>query len=115
MSDAVQRRLAVEAEADRLAALYERVLLAARAERVGFLEAGREAAARRLVSLGDWDLLPDGVRTRKCAGRPVRANGGGTCAARRERLPRSGLSLPAAGRTPAAQTRPPRAPRAASK
>lgn len=59
MSDAIQRRLAVEAEADRLAALYERILLAARVERIGFLEAGREAVARGLVSLDDWDLLRD--------------------------------------------------------
>ena len=57
MTVAVQRRLAVEAEADRLAALYERILLAARARRVGFLEAGREAVAGGLISLADWDLL----------------------------------------------------------
>ena len=43
--------------ADRLAALYERVLLAAQARRVGFLDAGREAVATGAVSLADWDLL----------------------------------------------------------
>lgn len=59
MTDAVERRLALEAEADRLAALYGRVLLAARARRVGFLEAGRDAVAEGLVSLADWDLLRD--------------------------------------------------------
>lgn len=59
MSDAIQRRLAVEEEADRLAALYERVLLAAEAGRMGFVEAGREAVAQGLVSLADWDLLRD--------------------------------------------------------
>ena len=64
MSDAVQRRLAVEAEADRLAALYGRVLLAAQARRVGFLEAGREAVAAGRVSLDDWALLREAAGER---------------------------------------------------
>lgn len=59
MTDAVERRLALEAEADRLAALYERILNAAAARRVGFLEAGRDAVAAGLVTLAEWDLLRD--------------------------------------------------------
>lgn len=59
MTDAVGQRLALEAEADRLAALYDRILLAAQARRLGFLEAGREAVAKGRVSLADWDMLRD--------------------------------------------------------
>lgn len=55
MTAEIERQLA--AEADRLAALYERILLAARARRVSFLDAGREAVAKGVVALDDWDLL----------------------------------------------------------
>ena len=64
MTAEIARQLAVEAEADRLAALYERILLAARARRVPFLDAGREAVAKGVVALDDWDLL------RKAAAEP---------------------------------------------
>ena len=45
-----------------------------------------------------------GVRTRKCAECPARANGAGTQAASSDGLSRSGLSVPGAGWASAAQT-----------
>jgi hypothetical protein len=64
VTEAVARRLALEAEADRLAVLFARIDRRARERRVGFLDAGREAVALRLVTLADWDLL------REAAGEP---------------------------------------------
>ncbi|WP_043344831.1 hypothetical protein [Belnapia moabensis] len=57
MNPDIKRRLAIEAEADRLAGIFERVQLLARARHIAFLDAGREAVAKGLVSLSDWDLL----------------------------------------------------------
>jgi hypothetical protein len=59
-------------------------------------------AAERLMELEVGGLT--GVRTRKCAECPARANGAGTYAARSEGLSRSGLSSPAMGWASAAQT-----------
>lgn len=75
--------------------------------------AGQAAVMRaRIVLMGDAEPdLPNGViadrlgvRTRKCAECPARANGGGTHAARIEGRSRSGLSAPGVGWVSAAQT-----------
>jgi hypothetical protein len=49
VTEAVARRLALEAEADRLAVLFARIDRRARERRVSFLDAGREAVALRLL------------------------------------------------------------------
>jgi hypothetical protein len=50
-------KLAVEAEADRLSGVYIRVMMLARAQRLDFLQAGREAVAKGLISAADWLML----------------------------------------------------------
>ena len=72
MTAEIERRLAVEA--DRLAVLYERILLAARDQRVSFLETGREAVAKGLVPLGDWDLLREVAENPQAPTSPDRTN-----------------------------------------
>ena len=51
-----------------------------------------------------WRDDPFGVRTRKCSGRPVRANGCRTHAASSDGRSRNGLSRPGSGWASAAQT-----------
>lgn len=52
-------RLAIAAEADRLAVVYEHVRLLARAQRIGFEQAGRDAVAKGLISVADWLMLQE--------------------------------------------------------
>lgn len=59
MTAEIERRLALEAAAARLAGLHERILHAARSRRVGFLEADRETTALGLVVPDDCDLPRD--------------------------------------------------------
>ena len=47
-------RLVIEAEADRLSGVFLRILLLAKATRLEFEAAGREAVARGEVSAADW-------------------------------------------------------------
>ena len=47
-------KLAIEAEADRLSGVYLRVLMLAKAQRMEFEAAGREAVAKGLVDAADW-------------------------------------------------------------
>jgi hypothetical protein len=54
-------KLAVEAEADRLSGVYIRVMMLARAQRTDFLQAGREAVAKGLVSAEDWLMLREAM------------------------------------------------------
>ena len=54
-------KLAVEAEADRLSGVYIRVMMLARAQRIDFLQAGREAVAKGLVSAADWLIVCEAV------------------------------------------------------
>lgn len=64
MTAEIERRLALEAEADRLAAFYIRIRETAWPRRAGLLDAGREAVVKRLVAVDDWDLM------REAAGEP---------------------------------------------
>ena len=41
-------KLAIEAEADRLSGVYLRIVMLAQAQRIDFLEAGRDAVAKAL-------------------------------------------------------------------
>jgi hypothetical protein len=50
-------KLAVEAEADRLSGIYLRITVLAQAERTDFVQAGREAVAKGLISAADWLML----------------------------------------------------------
>jgi hypothetical protein len=50
-------KLAAEAEADCLSGVYQRIMLLARAQRLDFLQAGREAVAKGLVTAADWGML----------------------------------------------------------
>jgi hypothetical protein len=54
-------KLAVEAEADRLSGVYVRITMLARAQRTDFLQAGREAVAKGLVSAADWLMLREAM------------------------------------------------------
>ena len=54
-------KLAVEAEADRLSGVYIRITVLAQAQRLDFLQAGREAVAKGLVSAGDWLILREAM------------------------------------------------------
>ncbi|TDH62365.1 hypothetical protein E2C06_12210 [Dankookia rubra] len=54
-------RLAIEAEADRLAAVYEQVRLLAQAQRIGFVQAGRDAVAKGLIAASDWVLVREAL------------------------------------------------------
>jgi hypothetical protein len=54
-------KLAIEAEADRLSGGYIRVMMLARAQRIDFLQAGREAVAKGLVSAADWGMLREAL------------------------------------------------------
>ena len=50
-------KLAAETEADRLTGVYLRVQALAQAQRVDFVQAGREAVAQRLISATDWLMV----------------------------------------------------------
>ena len=50
-------RLAIEAEADRLTGIFEQVRLLARAQRLGFIQAGRDAVAKGLITALDWAMV----------------------------------------------------------
>ena len=54
-------KLAAEAEADRLSRIYQRIMLLARAQRMDFLQAGRDAVAKGLVSAADWLMLREAM------------------------------------------------------
>lgn len=54
-------KLAVEAEADRLSGVYIRIMMLARAQSIDFLQAGREAVAKRLVSAVDWAMVREAI------------------------------------------------------
>ena len=54
-------KLAIGAEADRLSRVYIRVMLLARAQRMDFLQAGRDAVAKGLVSAADWRMLREAM------------------------------------------------------
>lgn len=54
-------KLAVEAEADRLSGVYIRVMMLARTQRTDFLQAGRDAVAKGLVSAADWGMLREAM------------------------------------------------------
>ena len=54
-------KLAVEAEADRLSEFYVRITMLARAQRTDFIQAGREAVAKGLVSAADWEMLREAI------------------------------------------------------
>jgi hypothetical protein len=53
--------LATEAETDRLSGVYHRIMLLARAQCISFLQAGREAVAKGLVSAADWVMLREAM------------------------------------------------------
>ena len=50
-----------EAEADRLSGIYLRVVMLAKARRIEFIEAGREAVASGAISAGDWLMVREAV------------------------------------------------------
>jgi hypothetical protein len=54
-------KLAAEAEADRLSEVYQRITMLARAQRIDFIQAGREAVAKGMVSAADWLMLRDAL------------------------------------------------------
>ena len=54
-------KLAVEAEADRLSGVYVRITVLAQAQRVEFIQAGREAVAKGIVSAADWAMVHEAV------------------------------------------------------
>ena len=54
-------KLAVEAEADRLSGVYVRVMMLARAQRTDFIQAGREAVSKGLVSAADWAMVREAI------------------------------------------------------
>jgi hypothetical protein len=53
--------LAAEAEADRLSGVYVRVMMLARAQRLDFIQAGRDAVAKGLVSAADRGMLREAL------------------------------------------------------
>ncbi|TDH58811.1 hypothetical protein E2C06_30555 [Dankookia rubra] len=54
-------KLVVKAEADRLNGIYVRILVLAQAQRIDFIQAGREAVAKGLVSAADWLMVREAV------------------------------------------------------
>ena len=54
-------RMATEAEADRLAGIFEQIRLLAQAQRFGFIQAGGDAVAKGLVTASDWALVREAV------------------------------------------------------
>ncbi|TDH61125.1 hypothetical protein E2C06_18660 [Dankookia rubra] len=54
-------KLVVEAEADRLSGIYVRITMLARAQRIDFIRAGREAVAEGLVSAADWLMVREAM------------------------------------------------------
>lgn len=50
-------KLAIDAEADRLSGVYLKVKMLAQAQRIDFIEAGRQAVAKGLVSEADWVMV----------------------------------------------------------
>jgi hypothetical protein len=54
-------KLAAEAEADRLSGVYQRIMLLAQAQRTDFLQAGRDAVTKGLVSSADWGMLREAM------------------------------------------------------
>ena len=50
-------RRALEAEADRLSGVYLKVAMLARARRIDFDAAGRDAAEKGLIAAADWDVV----------------------------------------------------------
>ena len=58
------KKLAIEAEADRLSGVYLRVRMLAQAQRIDVLEAGRDAVAKGLVSAVDSELVREAIGER---------------------------------------------------
>ena len=58
------QRQAIEDEAARLSGVYVKIKVLAQKRRIGFVEAGRAAAAEGLVSLEDWALIREAVEGR---------------------------------------------------
>jgi hypothetical protein len=54
-------RLAIEAEADRLAGIFEQIRLLAQAQRLSFIQAGRDAVAKGLITASDWALVREAL------------------------------------------------------
>ena len=54
-------KLAVEAEADRLSGVYIRIVMLAQAQRIEFIEAGRDEVAKGLVSAADWVMVREAI------------------------------------------------------
>ncbi|TDH58155.1 hypothetical protein E2C06_34030 [Dankookia rubra] len=54
-------KLATEDEADRLSGVYIRITVLARAQRIDFIQVGREAVAKGLVSTADWLMLREAI------------------------------------------------------
>ena len=54
-------RLATEAEADRLAGIFEQIRLLAQAQRLSFIQAGRDAVAKGLITASDWALVREAL------------------------------------------------------
>ena len=57
-------KLAIEAEADRLSGVFLRVKMLAQAQRTDLATAGRDAAAKGLVSAADWALVEEALAGR---------------------------------------------------
>ena len=57
-------KLVVEAEAGRLSGVYIRIMMLAWAQRTDFLQAGREAVAKGLVSAADWAMVREATGER---------------------------------------------------
>ncbi len=57
-------KLAIEAEADRLAGVYVRIRLLAQAQGSDVIEAGRDAVAKGLVTAADWELVREATSER---------------------------------------------------
>ena len=54
-------RLAIEAEADRPAGIFEQIRLLAQAQRLSFIQAGRDAVAKGLITASDWALVREAL------------------------------------------------------
>jgi hypothetical protein len=57
-------KLAIEAEADRLAGVYVRIRLLAQAQGIDVIEAGRHAVAKGVVTAADWELVREAISER---------------------------------------------------
>ena len=54
-------KLTAEAEVDRLSRIYVQITMLAQAQRTDFLQAGRDAVAKGLVSAADWGMLREAM------------------------------------------------------